>query len=51
MNLVIDSVAGSPADAPCEVVERKGLGHPNSICDALAEAATAPFVSLKPYRS
>jgi S-adenosylmethionine synthetase len=41
MNLVIDSGAGSPADAPCEVVERKGLGHPDSICDALAEAASA----------
>ena len=25
------------ADAPIEVVERKGLGHPDSICDALAE--------------
>lgn len=24
--------------APVEVVERKGLGHPDSICDALAEA-------------
>jgi len=25
------------ADLPVEVVERKGLGHPDSICDALAE--------------
>ena len=25
------------ADLPVEIVERKGLGHPDSICDALAE--------------
>ena len=28
----------SPATLPIEIVERKGLGHPDSICDALAEA-------------
>ena len=27
----------SPASLPLEMVERKGLGHPDSICDALAE--------------
>ena len=28
-----------PADAgPVEIVERKGLGHPDTICDGLAEA-------------
>lgn len=26
-----------PADVPVEIVERKGLGHPDTICDALAE--------------
>ena len=26
-----------PADTTTEVVERKGLGHPDTICDALAE--------------
>jgi S-adenosylmethionine synthetase len=26
-----------PEDAPVEMVERKGLGHPDTICDALAE--------------
>lgn len=26
-----------PAERECEVVERKGVGHPDSICDALAE--------------
>src|SRR5512134_1572769 len=29
---------GGPGAEPVEVVERKGLGHPDSICDALAEA-------------
>ncbi|HYL24638.1 MAG TPA: methionine adenosyltransferase, partial [Burkholderiales bacterium] len=29
--------ARSPATARYEVVERKGLGHPDSLCDALAE--------------
>lgn len=26
-----------PADQPVEIVERKGVGHPDSICDAVAE--------------
>jgi S-adenosylmethionine synthetase len=25
-------------DDPVEIVERKGLGHPDTICDALAES-------------
>jgi S-adenosylmethionine synthetase len=29
--------ASVPEDGPLEVVERKGLGHPDTICDALAE--------------
>jgi S-adenosylmethionine synthetase len=28
----------SPASQPLEIVERKGLGHPDTVCDALAEA-------------
>jgi S-adenosylmethionine synthetase len=28
----------SPAALPIEIVERKGIGHPDTICDALAEA-------------
>lgn len=35
MNLVVSSI--SRFDEPVEIVERKGLGHPDSICDALAE--------------
>ncbi len=26
-----------PDQRPVEIVERKGLGHPDSICDAVAE--------------
>src|SRR5579872_3967383 len=29
--------AFEPADETIEIVERKGLGHPDTICDALAE--------------
>ena len=29
--------APSPACQPVEIVERKGLGHPDTVCDALAE--------------
>jgi S-adenosylmethionine synthetase len=29
--------APSPASLPLEIVERKGVGHPDTICDALAE--------------
>jgi S-adenosylmethionine synthetase len=36
--LVISPLSGpSPAAAPVEIVERKGTGHPDTICDALAE--------------
>lgn len=32
-------LTGAPADRqPVELVERKGLGHPDTICDAIAEA-------------
>lgn len=39
MTLPFDLVISSPATADeIEVVERKGAGHPDTICDALAEA-------------
>lgn len=39
MRLILNRDSGPcPADAEVEIVERKGLGHPDSICDALAEA-------------
>lgn len=35
MSLVVSQLP--QADEPVEIVERKGVGHPDSICDALAE--------------
>ncbi len=38
MEVVIERLeTPSPAQLPLEIVERKGLGHPDTICDALAE--------------
>jgi S-adenosylmethionine synthetase len=38
-NIIITALsAPSPASQPLEIVERKGLGHPDTVCDALAEA-------------
>lgn len=38
MEVVVRSRDGaSPGQLPVEVVERKGLGHPDTICDAVAE--------------
>ena len=39
-NLVIAALP-DPRTRPVEIVERKGLGHPDTICDALAEAFSA----------
>jgi S-adenosylmethionine synthetase len=38
VDLIVSELESHPAGAlPVEVVERKGLGHPDTICDALAE--------------
>jgi S-adenosylmethionine synthetase len=38
MELVVEAHVGAgPAGSPLEIVERKGIGHPDTICDALAE--------------
>lgn len=38
MQLVIEQKDGArPKSRPIEIVERKGIGHPDTICDALAE--------------
>jgi S-adenosylmethionine synthetase len=38
MELIVSSLTGRPLESlPLEVVERKGLGHPDTICDAVAE--------------
>ena len=35
-------------DSPFETVERKGVGHPDTLCDAIAEAASRNY-SKKVY--
>lgn len=38
MQLIVRAREGSgPGDQPVEVVERKGIGHPDTICDGIAE--------------
>ena len=38
MEIYLDTMMTPPTGAlPVEVVERKGRGHPDTICDALAE--------------
>src|SRR3990172_10524758 len=38
MDVTVDLLAAPGGDAlPAEIVERKGLGHPDSLCDALVE--------------
>ena len=36
--MIIESSRIPPADEAMEIVERKGLGHPDTICDAVMEA-------------
>ena len=35
--VVVEATGQSVEDLPVEIVERKGIGHPDSLCDALAE--------------
>ncbi len=35
---ILVSSCAAPADEPMEIVERKGLGHPDTICDAVMES-------------
>jgi S-adenosylmethionine synthetase len=37
MELVVGRIPAVAPDAEVEIVERKGLGHPDTICDAMAE--------------
>lgn len=37
MDLVIDALESLPDTHDVEIVERKGLGHPDTLCDAIAE--------------
>ncbi|MBE0597994.1 MAG: methionine adenosyltransferase [Desulfuromonadales bacterium] len=39
MRMIVEQLPGLPlAQRPMEIVERKGKGHPDTICDAVAEA-------------
>lgn len=38
MDLVVRALPSSPAEGEAEIVEHKGVGHPDTICDAVAEA-------------
>lgn len=48
--LHVEALSGI-ATAAVEIVERKGLGHPDSICDALAEAASQALCRLYQERA
>jgi S-adenosylmethionine synthetase len=37
MEFLVAPLAQAPDEGPAEAAERKGLGHPDTICDALAE--------------
>jgi S-adenosylmethionine synthetase len=40
-NIFVEQVPGLPMDEqPAELVERKGVGHPDSICDAIMDAVS-----------
>jgi S-adenosylmethionine synthetase len=42
VEIVVHAPEGAPVrDQPVEVVERKGIGHPDTICDAIAESICA----------
>jgi S-adenosylmethionine synthetase len=50
MRIEISTLPGPAQDElPVEVVERKGIGHPDTICDGLAEAMSAALA--KAYRA
>ena len=50
MSLVIEAIGGTAvAERRIEVVERKGIGHPDTICDSVAEAAAVALARM--YRA
>ncbi len=43
-NIVIYQASGrSVEDNPVEIVERKGIGHPDSLCDGIAERISVEY--------
>lgn len=43
MNVKVDSAFIPPSRLPFEIVERKGLGHPDTLADGLAENAEIEY--------
>jgi len=41
--MIIESFRIPPAEEALEIVERKGLGHPNTICDAVMESVAVEW--------
>ena len=47
MSLVVEAITGTPvSERRIELVERKGLGHPDTICDSVAEAASVALARM-----
>jgi hypothetical protein len=44
--MILESAGISPAGEATEIVERKGLGHPDTICDAVMEAVAVQLARL-----
>jgi len=43
-NIVVVEAVGQPIDdIPVEIVERKGIGHPDSLCDGIAERISVEY--------
>ncbi len=43
-NIVVAEATGQPIDdLPVEIVERKGIGHPDSLCDGIAERVSREY--------
>lgn len=46
-NIVVKKLDITPIEErPTEIVERKGLGHPDSICDGIAESVSAALCNM-----
>lgn len=46
LNLTIEPLPSTPKDREVEIVERKGVGHPDTICDGLAENISAELAGF-----
>jgi S-adenosylmethionine synthetase len=42
-NITISSTKCCPSEGPIEIIEKKGRGHPDPLCDALAESLSNAF--------